>query len=160
MRLRLHIAGIDFQLKVCGWHVTGEHEDYYDNWCSIELNLSGTVNLNLDGSMLMSDEISELCSAMEKSCRGLLADTLNLDFLEPDFVLVLYAGEKRKPDLVGKWIINLEYTGYPAGTYLSVGLSERDVSAMCLYLKLVTKQLKADDHAVVKLKQEGKLLPE
>lgn len=161
MRLKLDLCGIDTQLKITDYHFTRKNEDPYDNWCDVEMSLvSRQVNVHPGGSILMSDEVLEICNILEEVLIGNRDEEFSLDFIEPDLKLKFYP-TKDIDHAFCELVINLWGSdGSLSANSLSVGLDKDDLMAMWTYLKYVTKQIQKDDPSIKELIDKGNILPE
>ena len=160
MRLRLELCDIDTQLKIKGWHITRKNEDIYDNWCCVEISLvSRQINIHHDGSILMSDEVSEICDAPEELLNGKTDTEFSVDFIEPDLNFKFYPAEKIE-NTFGELKINLWGKGVLSGNSLTVTLYKNDLFDLRTYLKYVTKRISKDDPTITELINKGVFLPE
>lgn len=172
MRLRLNICGVDVQLKITGWHKTETAktmEEWKDYWCQVELSLhSDYLNYNLDGELLMSEEVDSLERVLGELLDGKLEEDCTVEFAEPDLQFDLHVA-KRKPlydnksmdlDIDADFVIQFwDADGLGSNTF-RMYMNRAEMEAFYTYLSYVTGKIAPDDEGIVSFIEKGMILPE
>ena len=175
MRLRLDLCDVDMQLKIRNWKAPISEEDWSADWTHAELSLhSSYLNYDCDGELFLSDEVSDLCCALDALLSGTMKQDFCLRFAEPDIEFdfrvakrlysipgkIIYRNGYEDVDIYLDMHINFWCHGGLGSNTFTMVLDRQEIEAFCVYLKIVTNQLSEDDPIVKELLRKGLLLPE
>ena len=168
MRLRLNLFDVDVQLKINNWRRSAENEDWYDEWCNVELNFkSKYLNYSPSGELLMCGEVLELCDYLKELLSGELKEETHISFVEPDLEFnlrptrrIIYGNDYRDFDVYGDWIIHFWCSGGLGGNSFTMLLSRAKLEAIYNYLKYVVGECSCDDPSILAMLKDGTMLPD
>lgn len=175
MRLKLNLCDVDVQLKIRHWKATNPEDEWSPKWTNSELSLhSSYLNYECNCEILMSDEVSALCCALDELLLGKMEKDCSMGFVEPD-VRFRFRTAKRLYDIPGKVVYRNGYEdvdiyvdmyinfwckdGLSSNTF-SMVLDRPEIEAFCIYLKTVVGELSEDAPIVKELVLKGMLIPE
>ena len=150
-------------------------EEWSPNWTNSELSLhSSYLNYECNCEILMSEEVSALCCALDELLLGKMEEDWSMGFVEPD-IMFRSRIAKRLYDIPGKVVYRNGYedAGIYVDMYIKIwcedGLSSNtfsmvldrpEIEAFCIYLKTVVAELSEDAPIVKELVVKGMLIPE
>ena len=175
MRLRLIISDVDVQMKISGWRTEQSGQNWWDDWCDIDLSLNSRyLHYSPRGEILMSGEVMGLCDAFEDLLSGKMSGDENLHFAEPDMEFRLRPAKRMldtagcaaqkngdgNSDVNADWIINFWSADGLGSNAFTMGLAREELQSICTYLRLVTGRVQSDAPEILDMLEQGILLPE
>ena len=153
MALNLDLCGIQLDFAVHNYKPSAEN-DRFTKWCNVDFHIrSGNwLNFQIDGELLMNDEVDEILSRIEDILDGSVGDPSVWECVEPDFRFTFHPPKDLTKDPRYAYIapgheiedIKLEWSVYfwnegLTENRLTLVLSRRDIVALQQYLISVVK---------------------
>ena len=146
MWIKLDLDGLVFQLRISKYRLS--KEDIWDEqWCRVSCSIvdekNKVINYHVsDNELLLCSEVEALTVAIEKLLNNEYSSKNELEFIEPDYNLVLYP--KCETGYISmEWKVNLWSDGLSAN-YFSVEFSKDELKTLFAYLKYIIGEYKND----------------
>lgn len=173
MRLKLDACGIEINLQIHGY-APSIHAKWDEQWCRVDFSFTSEGWLNYHKKMdevLLCCEVERLAEMLQKQLQGGLKEITQIDFIEPDFRMILSPERDLRndpkylyiqkgyeiQDIYTEWRVYFWNEGL-TDNYLTVTLVREDIEMLLTYLLYVTRKLNDHSPEVTDLANQGFLI--